>query len=145
MTLREITKVYFWICALLCPLAILMFLLGALGLVSYIISGDTPRDAWSGSKPDEVPYLSSCLIFIIAPIWGFRVWLIHHSTLKGQEDGASNKWGETALFNIGLLIFWVFIWSQNFDHKTYFLTFILLVSLNTIVSVFGIWIWQKKI
>jgi uncharacterized membrane protein len=144
MTLRGITTVYFWICALLSPLALIMFALGVLGIVSFAMTGHTPRDAWTGSSPRVVPYILNCLVYILTPIWGFRVWLIHRATLKGNESGASRRWGETALFNIGFLTYLLYWWSQDFDHDTYFIVFILPLCLTAVVALTGICIWMKS-
>jgi hypothetical protein len=119
MSPRGITAIYFWSFAFLIPLGMLMLLLGLFGLYWFIASEGTLRNAW-GSRPATLPYLISTIAFIALPLWRMRTWWIHRYSLKGDEKGASSRWLETGLLNAASMLFWVFLWSGDFDHKTYF-------------------------
>lgn len=140
---RRITTVYFWICALLLPFALIMFILGFLGLYFFISTGSPPRDGWSGSQPHTIPYLITTVSFILLPIWGTRCWWIHRYTLKGDEDGASARWIETAILNIIMLLFWAFLWTGGHDFATYFPLFIASIAPNLSVSCLSFWMAGK--
>jgi hypothetical protein len=138
MSPRRITAIYFWSCAFLIPLGMLMFLLGLFGLYWFISSEGTLRSAW-GSRPATLPFWITTIAFIALPLWGMRTWWIHRYSLKGDEKRASSRWLETGLLNIASMLFWLFLWSQDFDHQTYFPAFATAIGTNLFVALLAFW------
>jgi hypothetical protein len=90
----------------------------------------------NGSCPVAVPDLISALAFIST--LGVCIWWIHR-TLNGEEEGASSRWLETGWFNIASMLFWLFLWSGDFDHDTYFPVFATVVGINLLVAFLAFW------
>jgi hypothetical protein len=143
MSPRKITAIYFWSCALLVPLGILMLLIGLLSLYQCFLNGGPPHDPWTGSRPANLPYLINSTAFVVLPLWGTRVWWIHRYSLNGDEEGAPSRWLETGWFNLALMFYWLFVWSGDFDHRTYFALFAVLVGTNLFVGSLAFWMRIK--